>query len=153
MRAVIQRVSEANVVIDGKINGAIGKGLVILLGVNQNDDKSDAQVLAEKISKLRIFSDEEDRLNRSLIDEEGEVLVISNFTLYANYKHGNRPDYFESAKPPLADELYNYFVECMKQKIGKVETGIFGADMKLTLTNDGPVTIVMDSEVINKEKK
>ena len=107
MRAVIQRVSEANVVIDGKINGAIGKGLVILLGVNQNDDKSDAQVLAEKISKLRIFSDEEDRLNRSLIDEEGEVLVISNFTLYANYKHGNRPDYFESAKPPLADELYN----------------------------------------------
>ncbi|MCQ2771302.1 MAG: D-aminoacyl-tRNA deacylase [Clostridia bacterium] len=153
MRAVLQRVSEAQVVSDGVLTGKIGDGLVILLGVRKGDSEEDAQKLAEKISKLRIFSDENGKLNKSIVDIGGSAIVVSNFTLYANYAHGNRPDYFESEEPTRANELYEYFVSLLRPLVGNVSTGIFGADMKLSLLNDGPITIVMDSEILTKKDK
>ena len=153
MIAVIQRVKSASVIADGELSGACGFGLYILLGVAKEDNEADATDLAEKISKLRIFTDENDKMNLSALDVGAEALVVSNFTLNANYAHGNRPDYFGSAAPAEANRLYEYFVELMRGKLSRVETGVFGADMLTSMTTDGPVTIVMDSTVlINKGK-
>ena len=152
MRAILQRVYSASVIADGVPAGKIGKGLYILLGVEKNDVRADAELLATKISKLRIFSDENGKMNLSIKDVLGDILVVSNFTLYANYSHGNRPDYFASASPDIANELYEYFMECLKCENIHVESGVFGADMKTELVTDGPVTIVMDSENLKKGK-
>lgn len=151
MRAVIQRVKHASVTIDGEIHGKIDTGFLVLLGVAHEDDEKDAELLAAKISKLRIFEDENEKMNLALGDVGGGLLVISNFTLYADYHHGNRPNFLLSAPPEHANKLYEYFVQKAKELIPVVETGIFGADMKVELLNDGPVTIVMDSEVLKKK--
>lgn len=153
MIAVIQRVYDAKVVADGVFSGEIKNGLYILLGVAKGDTQEDAMLLAEKISKLRIFSDENGKMNLSVIDVDGEVMVVSNFTLNANYSHGNRPDYFGSASPTEADELYEYFKELMSKKVKKVASGVFGADMRTDMSTDGPVTIVMDSNVLKGGRK
>ncbi|MBQ8738236.1 MAG: D-tyrosyl-tRNA(Tyr) deacylase [Clostridia bacterium] len=147
MIAVIQRVEKANVSIDGALHSEIGKGLLILLGVKQGDDERDAQLLAKKISNLRIFSDENGKMNLSVLDVCGSVLVVSNFTLLANYKKGNRPDYMNGAKPDEANRLYERFCELINEFV-PTQKGVFGADMQIDLINDGPVTIVMDSEVL-----
>ncbi len=153
MIAVIQRVNNATIYADGVLSGEIKKGLYILLGVISGDEKRDCELLSEKIAKCRIFSDENDKMNLSCQDISGEVMIVSNFTLGANYKHGNRPDYLRSAPPAFANELYLYFVELMKGKVSKVATGKFGADMRTEMSTDGPVTIVMDSEVLKGNKK
>ena len=145
MIAVIQRVQNSSVSIDGKINGECAHGLMILLGVAKGDTEEDARLLAAKISKLRIFCDDNGKMNLSIKDVNGEALVVSQFTLLANYKKGNRPDYFGAADPSVAIPLYEYFVELMRSEIKHVGTGIFGADMQVSILNDGPVTIVMDS--------
>ena len=147
MIAVLQRVSRASVTVDKDICGSIENGLLILLGVKNGDTEKDAALLADKISKLRIFSDENGKMNLSVRDVEGKALVISNFTLLANYKKGNRPDYMNGAKPDEANRLYEYFCDYISALV-PTERGIFGADMKVELLNDGPVTIVMDSEVL-----
>ena len=152
MKAVLQRVINASVSVDGNTVGECGAGLMILLGVAKGDTKADAELLAAKIIKLRIFNDENGKMNRSVQDVDGEMLVISQFTLLANYEHGNRPDYFGSAAPDEANELYEYFVSLVKPHVRHTGTGIFGADMKVSLINDGPVTIVMDSDVLKKKK-
>ncbi|MBR3894750.1 MAG: D-tyrosyl-tRNA(Tyr) deacylase [Clostridia bacterium] len=152
MKAVIQRVSHASVAVDGEIVGACGAGLMILLGVAEGDTEVDAELLCRKIVQLRIFCDEEGKMNRSLRDVDGEMLVISQFTLMANYRHGNRPDFMASAKPAEAERLYEYFKKLASAEIRRVESGVFGAHMKVELLNDGPVTIVMDSEVLKKKK-
>lgn len=150
MICVIQRVNSATVYADGTFSGSIDKGLYLLLGVKVGDDKKDATLLAEKISKLRIFSDENGKMNLSVKDVGGRALVVSNFTLHANYAHGNRPDYLNSAQPALAKELYEFFIEELSARIGKCESGVFGADMCTEMSTDGPVTIVMDSLVLKK---
>lgn len=152
MRAVIQRVASASVEVDGKIVGACGKGYLILLGVADGDTELDAELLCKKIAALRIFRDENDKMNLSIRDIDGEALLISQFTLLANYRHGNRPDFLESAKPDEANRLYEYFKDLLSRELRRVECGIFGADMKVSLINDGPVTICMDSEVLKKKK-
>ena len=153
MKAVIQRVKHASVAVDGETVGSCGEGYMILLGVAQGDTETDAELLAKKIVNLRIFEDENGKMNRSIKDIDGEMLVISQFTLLANYAHGNRPDYLESAPPSEANELYEYFVSLVKPALRHVGTGIFGADMKVELLNDGPVTIVMDSKILNKKRE
>lgn len=153
MIAVIQRVNNATVFADGELSGSIEQGLYILLGVAKGDTEEDARLLAEKISKLRIFSDANGKMNLSVMDIDGEVLVVSNFTLNANYSHGNRPDYFASAAPEDANELYEYFKELMKTKTKKLASGVFGADMRTEMSTDGPVTIVMDSAVLKGGRK
>ena len=145
MIAVLQRVKHASVSIDGAINGECKEGLMILLGVAKDDVEEDARLLAAKISKLRIFCDENGKMNLSVKDVDGEALIVSQFTLLANYKKGNRPDYFGAGSPDHANKLYEYFVELMKAELKHVGTGIFGADMQVSILNDGPVTIVMDS--------
>ena len=145
MKAVIQRVSEANVKVDGKIVGEISKGLMLLIGIDENDEKTDADWLVQKILNLRIFGDENDKLNLSIKDISGEILCISQFTLIADYKKGNRPSFIKAAKPDKAIPLFEYFKQEIKKSGLKTESGIFGADMKVSLINDGPVTIVMDS--------
>lgn len=145
MKIVIQRVSEASVKVDGKIVGEIGKGLILLVGVDENDEKTDADWLVQKVLNLRIFGDEEGKLNLSVKDISGEILCISQFTLIADYKKGNRPSFIKAAKPDKAIPLFDYFKEEIAQSGLKMESGIFGADMKVSLVNDGPVTIVMDS--------
>ncbi len=152
MIAVLQRVNSATVYADGEFSGSIEKGIYILLGVDKNDETRDCELLAEKISKLRIFSDENGKMNLSVMDIDGEALVVSNFTLLANYRHGNRPDYFGAALPDKACRLYDYFVLLLSKKVKKCATGRFGADMRCEMSTDGPVTIVMDSLVL-KEKK
>lgn len=150
MRVVIQRVSEASVKIDGRISGEIGRGLLILLGIEHEDDRSDADWLIQKIIGLRIFSDHEGKMNLSVTEVDGCFLVVSQFTLHASTKKGNRPSYIKAARPEQAIPMYNYFVDSLaKATETKVETGEFGADMKVSLVNDGPVTILMDSK--NKE--
>lgn len=150
MKAVIQRVSRASVVADGVLSGKIEKGLYILLGVEKGDTERDALTLAEKISKLRIFSDEAGKMNLSVIDIGAEVLSVSNFTLNANYAHGNRPDYLNSENPDIARHLYHYFNVEIAKLVGKCEAGVFGADMQTDMVTDGPVTIVMESSVLLK---
>ena len=145
MKVVIQRVSESSVRIDGKVVGEIGKGLMLLVGIDENDEKADANWLVQKILNLRIFGDEDDKLNLSVQDISGEILCISQFTLIADYKKGNRPSFIKAAKPDKAVPLFDYFKEEMSKSGLKTESGIFGADMKVSLINDGPVTIVMDS--------
>lgn len=152
MRAVLQRVESASVTIDGIVTGKCGQGLLILLGVADGDTETDAIVLADKISKLRIFSDADGKMNLSITAIGGSALVISNFTLCADYKKGNRPDYFKAAAPEVADRLYNLFIGLLRDRIHNVESGEFGADMKVALVNDGPVTIVMDSEILYKNR-
>ena len=152
MKAVLQRVSKASVSVDGETVGACGEGLMILLGVAQGDTEEDARLLATKICNLRIFKDENGKMNLSVKSIDGEALVISQFTLMANYKHGNRPDFLESASPAEANRLYEYFLSLMSLELRQVGHGIFGAHMEVSLINDGPVTIVMDSEVLKKKK-
>ncbi|WP_250253580.1 D-aminoacyl-tRNA deacylase [Chryseobacterium sp. Marseille-Q3244] len=145
MKIVIQRVSEAHVKVEGKIVGEIGKGLMLLVGIDENDEKADVDWLVQKVLNLRIFGDEDDKLNLSVKDISGEILCISQFTLIADYKKGNRPSFIKAAKPDKAVPLFDYFKEEMVKSGLKTESGIFGADMKVSLINDGPVTIVMDS--------
>jgi len=145
MRVVIQRVSEAHVKVDGNIVGEIHKGFMLLIGVDENDEKSDADWLVQKILNLRVFGDENDKLNLSIQDIKGEILCISQFTLIADYKKGNRPSFIKAAKPDKAIPLFEYFKEQISKSGLKTESGIFGADMKVSLVNDGPVTILMDS--------
>ncbi len=146
MKAVIQRVSECSVTVDGKTVGRISAGFLILLGVESGDTQKDAEKLSAKIAGLRIFTDENDKMNLSLQDINAGVLVVSNFTLSADCRKGRRPNFINAEKPERANELYEYFCECMvKNGINTVEKGIFGADMKISLINDGPVTIIIDS--------
>lgn len=145
MKAVIQRVSESDVKVDGKIVGEIGKGLMLLVGIDENDTETDADWLVQKILNLRIFGDEDGKLNLSVQDVSGEILCISQFTLIADYKKGNRPSFIKAAKPDKAIPLFDYFKQEISKSGLKTESGIFGADMKVSLINDGPVTIVMDS--------
>ena len=152
MKAVIQRVTHASVVVDGKTVGSCNQGLLILLGVAAGDTELDAELLCKKIVNLRIFQDDAEKMNLSIKDIDGEMLVISQFTLLANYLHGNRPDFLESAKPEEANRLYEYFKSLVTKEVRRVESGIFGAHMQVSLLNNGPVTIVMDSEVLKKKK-
>ena len=153
MIAVIQRVNSATVYADGGLSGSIKKGLYILLGVSNGDTDEDARLLSEKISKLRIFSDENGKMNLSVMDIDGEIMVVSNFTLNANYSHGNRPDYFSSAAPDEANRLYELFMSLIEHKTKHLASGVFGADMRTEMSTDGPVTIVMDSNVLKGGKR
>lgn len=147
MRILVQRTSEASVKIQGEIQGEINRGMVVLLGVESEDTKEDADWLIQKICGLRIFSDEEGKMNLSAQDVNGEFLVISQFTLHASTKKGNRPSYIKAARPDVAIPLYEYFIEELTVKSeSKIATGVFGADMKVSLINDGPVTILIDSK-------
>lgn len=150
MRAIIQRVSQASVTIEKKCCGSIQDGLLVLLGVESTDDQEDIDWLAKKIVEMRIFSDENGKMNRSIKEVEGRILIISQFTLHAKTKKGNRPSFIHAAPPDVAIPLYEAFISDMKQHLpGSVETGIFGADMQVELINDGPVTIWIDTK--NKE--
>ena len=149
MRAVLQRVTNASVTVDCETVGEIGKGFLILLGVTHGDTQAEAELLARKISGLRVFSDKQDRMNLSLLDIEGEALVVSQFTLAADCSHGRRPSFTRAAKPQEANGLYEYFIAKIDGLLGKkTQTGQFGADMKVTLVNDGPVTILLDTDEI-----
>jgi D-tyrosyl-tRNA(Tyr) deacylase len=145
MRAVVQRVSRASVTVDGEITGKIGKGLLVLLGVSTNDEESDAVYLLDKIINLRIFEDAAGKMNLSLAETSGELLVVSQFTLYGDTRRGRRPSYIEAAAPEKANQLYEFFVAEARKQIGRVETGRFQAMMDVELVNDGPVTILLDS--------
>ena len=153
MIAVIQRVSNATVSVDGKNCGQCDKGLCILLGVSKEDNEKDAEALANKIINLRVFKDDNDKMNLSLKDVGGQLLVVSNFTLLASYRKGNRPDYMNAAHPSDAERLYEYFGKLCEKEVPHVNYGIFGAHMELNITNDGPITIVMDSKVLLAPKK
>jgi D-tyrosyl-tRNA(Tyr) deacylase len=150
MRIVVQRVSEASVKINDKIVGSISNGLMVLVGVETDDIQTDADYLVQKLINLRIFNDEDGKMNLSIQDVDGELLIVSQFTLHASTKKGNRPSYIRAARPEQAIPLYSYFIEqAQKELKSKIQTGEFGADMKVSLVNDGPVTIIMDS--YNKE--
>lgn len=150
MRALIQRVSAAEVTVEGKVNGKTGQGLMILLGVENADTEEDIKWLTTKISKLRVFDDENGVMNLSVLDIDGDVMVVSQFTLHASVKKGNRPSYIRAARPEISKPMYHKFVKEMEQITGKpVATGDFGANMQISLVNDGPVTIWIDSK--NKE--
>ena len=147
MRAIIQRVSSASCSIEGKISGEIGLGFMILLGIEDSDTNEDLSWLAQKISNMRIFSDENGLMNKALADVQGNILLISQFTLFASTKKGNRPGFTRSAKPDFAIPLYEKMIRELGQLTGtKIQTGVFGADMKISLVNDGPVTIIMDTK-------
>ena len=146
MRFVIQRVSEASVTIEGKVVGSIGRGFMVLVGVAQTDTEDTADKMVRKMAGLRIFEDAQGKTNLSLADVDGQVLMISQFTLYADCKRGNRPGFSYAAKPDKANALYEYVLAKTREKIPVVEKGIFGADMKVSLVNDGPFTIILDSE-------
>lgn len=148
MKFVIQRVTHADVVVDGNELGRIGKGFMVLIGVSKEDDKAIADKMVDKIIKLRIFEDENGKTNLSLDDVGGELLLISQFTLYANCKKGNRPSFIDAGAPDDANALYEYIIERCKERVNVVERGEFGADMKVSLLNDGPFTIVLDSSEI-----
>ena len=152
MIAVLQRVKKAAVSVDGNVVGECGEGLYVLLGVSREDTERDAELLAEKIVGLRIFTDEGGKMNYSLINIDGEMLVVSNFTLLASYRKGKRPDYMAAAAPEEADRLYRYFTELCAKNVKKVATGVFGAHMITDMQTDGPVTIVMDSKVLSTPK-
>lgn len=145
MRLVIQRVNHAEVKVDESSVGKIEKGLLVFLGISQTDTSEMLQKYVDKLVKLRIFSDENDKINLALNDVNGELLVVSQFTLYADCRKGNRPNFIQAGKPDIANQLYEEFVALCKEQVGHVETGIFGADMKVTLENDGPFTVIFDS--------
>ena len=146
MKFVIQRVNHASVKVDGNVVGKINKGYMVLIGISENDTKEIADKMIKKMIGLRIFEDENGKTNISLKDVSGELLLISQFTLYADCKKGNRPSFINAGKPDMANEMYEYIIEQCKKEISVVEKGIFGADMKVSLVNDGPFTIVLDSE-------
>ena len=148
MRFVIQRVTEASVTIDGEISGKIGKGYLVLIGVADTDTKEIADKMIRKMIGLRIFEDEQGKTNLSLADVDGGLLLVSQFTLYANCKRGNRPSFIEAGKPDMANEMYEYIIEKCRESVEEVQTGEFGADMKVQLLNDGPFTILLDSTEI-----
>ncbi|MCF6461359.1 D-aminoacyl-tRNA deacylase [Clostridium sp. Cult3] len=148
MRAVVQRVLNANVKVNGDTVGKIGKGLLVFLGIGEDDDNKDLEYMVEKILGLRIFEDTNSKMNLSLLDVEGEILVISQFTLYGDVRKGKRPSFSSSARPEMAESMYNKFIAMCKERGIKAEEGIFGADMKVELINDGPVTILIDSKKI-----
>lgn len=150
MKALLQRVKRASVSVDEKTIGSCTQGYMILLGVEAGDTEEDADVLAQKIGKLRVFNDEHGKMNRSILDVGGSALVVSQFTLCADYRHGNRPNYLEAARPEIAQPLYLHFVSQLRLILGndKVQTGVFGADMCVDLSNDGPVTIMLESAVL-----
>lgn len=148
MIAVIQRVKRAEVTVDGKSVGKCGKGFLILLGVASGDSVTDADVIIKKIPSLRIFTDDNEKMNLSLTDIGGEILAISNFTLLANCRRGNRPDYMGAEKPDEASKMYDYFVEKLRESVPHVATGVFGADMQIDVLDDGPVTIILESAAL-----
>lgn len=152
MKAVFQRVTEASVTVNETKIANIGHGVLLLVGVCDGDTRNEAEVLAKKVAELRVFSDENDKMNLSVVDVDGEALVVSNFTLNANYAHGNRPDYFSGAAPDKANELYEYFKSQLSLKVRRVESGVFGAEMITDMTTLGPVTIVMESQLLYKNK-
>ena len=145
MKIVLQRVSEAEVVVDGLVVGRIGRGLLVFLGAEANDTEAQAEQLADKMARLRIFPDENGKSNLSVTDICGEILVVSQFTLCADTKKGNRPSFMQAAPPEMANALYEHFVEYCRGKFAKVETGSFAADMKVSLINDGPYTIILEA--------
>jgi D-tyrosyl-tRNA(Tyr) deacylase len=145
MRAVVQRVTSSSVSVEGRVVGEISSGLLVLLGVARDDGGADADYLAEKITNLRVFADGQGKMNLSLLDAGGAILVVSQFTLYGDTRHGRRPSYIDAAEPEKANALYEYFVERVRSQGVRVETGVFQAIMQVELTNDGPVTILMDS--------
>lgn len=144
MKLVVQRVSEASVKIDGEVVGEIGKGLLVLLGVGEGDTREMVDKTVDKLVKLRIFQDENDKTNLSISDVGGQFLVVSQFTLYADCRKGNRPSFVNAAKPDIAEELYEYFLERVRSVYGQVQCGRFGADMKVSLVNDGPFTVLWE---------
>lgn len=148
MRFLVQRVNEASVSVDGKVIGAIAKGFLVLAGISGSDTKEIAEKMVRKLIGLRIFEDENGKTNLDLKTVGGQILMISQFTLYADCKKGNRPSFINAGEPEMADKLYRYIVDLCRQEIGAVEEGSFGADMKVSLTNDGPFTILLDSEDI-----
>lgn len=150
MKIVLQRVLDASVVVDGKTVGEIGKGYLLLVGISNEDTKEIADKMLEKISRLRLFEDSDGKTNLSIAEVGGEVLIISQFTLCADCRKGNRPSFINAGKPDMAKELYDYMVEKCKALFNKTKCGIFGADMKVSLTNDGPFTVVLDSDEIVK---
>lgn len=151
MKAVLQRVKSAKVTVDGKITGQIEQGFMILLGVEEGDTQKQADALASKISGLRIFTDENDKMNLSLADVGGNVLVVSNFTLCADCSHGRRPSFINAARPETAEPLYEYFCnQLLRNGVNKAEKGVFGADMLVSIENDGPVTLIIDSKDLIK---
>lgn len=146
MRALVQRVSHASVTIDGVVHGKIGQGFLVLLGITDGDTEDDAVYLADKTVKMRVFTDENDKMNRSLANVGGGLLIVSQFTLYGDCRKGRRPGFSDAADPAVAEKLYERFVELMKQQnVAKVQTGRFGADMKVKIFNDGPVTFLLES--------
>ena len=149
MRFVIQRVTESSVTIDGEISGKIGKGYLVLIGVADTDTKEIADKMIRKMIGLRIFEDEQGKTNLSLANVDGGLLLVSQFTLYANCKRGNRPSFIEAGKPDMANEMYEYIIEKCRESVDEVQTGEFGADMKVQLLNDGPFTILLDSDRFN----
>ena len=153
MKFVIQRVSNASVEVNKKIVGKINKGFLVLIGITHEDTTEIADAMVKKLINLRVFEDENEKMNLALKDIAGELLLISQFTLYANCKHGNRPDFLNAAKPDYANKLYEYVINKCKEENINVQTGIFGADMKVNLLNDGPVTIILDSEEILRKNR
>ena len=153
MRVVVKRVSEASVKVDGKITGKIGRGLMLLIGIAREDELKDIDFIAEKCVNLRIFEDEDGKMNRSLLDVGGEILAISQFTLLGNTRKGRRPSFIEAADPQKGNDFYELFIKLLKEKNIKVETGVFGAMMDVELTNNGPVTIIVDSKLDRIESR
>lgn len=153
MRAVIQRVSSASVRVDGELIGSAGRGFLVLLGVMEGDTEKEAALLAAKTAKLRVFTDEEDKMNLSVLDIGGDILCVSQFTLCADVKKGNRPSFTPSAAPERANGLYEYYMDCLKAEgVKNISHGSFGADMKVELLNDGPVTILLDTDIWKNSK-
>lgn len=153
MKLVIQRVKNASVTVDNTVVGEISQGFLVLIGVSETDTEFECEKLCDKMINLRIFSDKNDKTNLSLTDVEGEILVVSQFTLYADCRKGNRPSFINAGNPQKANELYEYFIKLCREKVDtRVEHGVFGADMKVSLTNDGPFTVILDSDEIIKKK-
>lgn len=153
MKVVLQCCSNGSVKVDGEVKGSVGRGFVALLGITTRDTEAEARLLAEKCVSLRVFTDQNDKLNLSLRDIGGGMLIISNFTLCADTRRGRRPSYINAARPEAARPLYEYFIRCVKELgVEQVETGVFGADMKVELCNDGPITLVLDTDELNPPK-
>ena len=151
MKAIIQRVGGASVSVEGKVSGSAEKGFLVLLGVGEGDGEAEAELLARKTANLRIFCDSEDKMNLSLLDIGGDALVVSNFTLCADVKKGNRPSFINAMEPQRANELYEYYCACLKQNgVERVEQGVFGADMTISIAAEGPVTITLDTDIWSK---